>query len=129
VTASNRPIGACLEVGFFQNVLGDATMILPRRVFAQLGGFPVQRASWEAQEFLLHLCFRGLRLGTFPEARFYYRESASSRSEQANYFREFQSRFEQLQAASRDELARIMATVGGPRSARLGVGFAHPMGR
>jgi hypothetical protein len=44
VTSTYRPIG--LEVGFFQNLLGDATMILPCTVFAQLGGFPVNRASW-----------------------------------------------------------------------------------
>src|SRR5262249_18857423 len=99
VTSTYRPIGACLEVGFFQNVLGDATMILSRRVFAQLGGFPVKRGSWEAQEFLLRLCFRGFQLETFPEALLYYRESASGRSRQANYFLEFQSLFEQLQGA------------------------------
>jgi glycosyltransferase involved in cell wall biosynthesis/GT2 family glycosyltransferase len=130
VTSTYRPIGACLEVGFFQNVLGDATMILPRTVFAQLGGFPVKRASWEVQEFLLRLCFRGFRLETFPEALFYYRESASGRSRQANYFLEFQSLFEQLEGASREELAHIMETVGGPTLvARLGAGFAHLIGR
>jgi GT2 family glycosyltransferase len=130
VTSIYRPIGGCLEVGFFQNVLGDATMILSRTVFAQLGGFPVKRASWEVQEFLLRLCFRGFRLETFPEALFYYRESASGRSRQANYFLEFQSLFEQLEGASRAELARIMETVGGPTLvARLGAGFAHLIGR
>jgi O-antigen biosynthesis protein len=101
VTSTYRPIGACLEAGFFQSVLGDATMILLRAVFTRVGGFPVRRASWEAQEFLLRLCFQGFRLETFPEALFYYRESASGRSQQANYFLEFQSLFEQLQGASR----------------------------
>jgi GT2 family glycosyltransferase len=54
-------------------------MILPRAVFTEVGGFPVGRASWEAQEFLLRLCFQGFRLETFPEALFYYRESAAGR--------------------------------------------------
>src|SRR5262249_7980651 len=97
VTSTYRPIGACLEAGFFQNVLGDATMILPRAVFTRVGGFPVRRASWEAQEFLLRLCFRGFQLETFPEALFYYRDSSEGRSQQANYFLEFQSLFKQLQ--------------------------------
>jgi GT2 family glycosyltransferase len=129
VTSAYRPIGACLEVGFFQNVLGDATMILPRAVFTEVGGFPVGRASWEAHEFLLRLCLRGFRLETFPEPIYYYRESSSGRSQQANYFLEFRSLFEELQGASREELARIMATVGGPTLvARLGAGFARLIG-
>ncbi len=94
-----------------------------------MGGFPTERASWEAHEFLLRLCFQGFRLETFPEALFYYRESPSGRSQQANYFLKFQSLFEQLQGASREELARIMATVGGPTLvARLGAGFARLIG-
>ena len=79
VRSTYRPIGACLEVWFFQNVLGDATMILPRAVFTEVGGFPVGRESWEAHEFLLRLCLRGFRLETFPEPIYYYRESASGR--------------------------------------------------
>jgi GT2 family glycosyltransferase len=130
VTSTYRPIGACLEVGFFQSVLGDATMILPRAVCTEVGGFPVGPASWDAHEFLLRLCLRGFRLETFPEALFYYRESEADRSPQANYFLEFQRLFEQLERASREELARIMAAVGGPTLvARLGAGFAHLIGR
>jgi hypothetical protein len=52
-----------------------------------------------------------------------YRESSPGRSQ--HYFLEFQSLFEQLRGASREELARIMATVGGPTLlARLGATFA-----
>jgi glycosyltransferase involved in cell wall biosynthesis len=129
VTSTYRPIGRCLEVGFFQNVLGDATMILPRAAFMEVGGFPVGSASWEAYEFLLRLCLRGFRLEAFPDPIFYYRESSSGRSQQANYFLEFRSLFEELQGASHEELARIMATVGGPTLvARLGAGFARLIG-
>jgi hypothetical protein len=63
--------------------------------------FPIRRASWEAHEFLLRLCLRGFRLETFPEPIYYHRES-SGRSQQANYFLEFRSLFEQLQGASRE---------------------------
>jgi glycosyltransferase involved in cell wall biosynthesis/GT2 family glycosyltransferase len=130
VTSTYRPIGACLEVGFFQNVLGDATMILPRAVFTGVGGFPIGRASWDAHEFLLRLCLGGFGLETFPEPIFYYRESSSDGSRQANYYLEFRSLFEELQGASREELARIMATVGGPTLvARLGAGFSRLIGR
>jgi hypothetical protein len=43
VTSTYRPTGACLDVGFFQNVLVDATMILPRAVFTEGGAFPIGR--------------------------------------------------------------------------------------
>src|SRR5262249_9463415 len=62
VLATYRPLGACLGAAFFLNVLGDATMIIARSVFEQLGGFPVDRASWEVHEFLLRLCFKGFEL-------------------------------------------------------------------
>jgi glycosyltransferase involved in cell wall biosynthesis len=130
VASTYRPIGGCLEVGFFQNVLGDATMILPGAVFTEVGGFPIGRASWDAHEFLLRLCLGGFGLETFPQPIYYYREGSSGRTQRANYFLEFRSLFDQLQGASREELARIMAAVGGPTLvAHLGAGFAHLIGR
>jgi hypothetical protein len=105
-------------------------MILPRSVFTQLGGFPTKRASWEAHEFLLHLCFQRFRLETVPEAILYSRESPPRESRQANYFLKFQSLFEQLQGAPRADLVRIITTVGGPTLvARLGGGTARIVGR
>jgi hypothetical protein len=91
--------------------MGDTTMMLPRSVFAQVGGFPTARASWEAQEFLLRLCFQRFKLETFPEALFYSRESPSGGNEHANYFLNFRTLFEQLRGAPSEDLARIIATV------------------
>src|SRR5262249_20677102 len=79
VVSTYRPYGACLDAAFFENVLGDGTMILPRSVFTRVGGYPTKRASWTAHEFLLRLCFQGLRLETFPEPLLYCRESPSGR--------------------------------------------------
>jgi glycosyltransferase involved in cell wall biosynthesis len=130
VVSTYRPFGAFLEAGFFQNVMGDATMMLPRSVFTQVGGFPTARESWEAQEFLLRLCFQRFKLEAFPEALIYCRESPSGRSQQSNYFLNFQSLFEQLRGAPREDLARIIATVGGPTLvARLGAAPARLVGR
>jgi GT2 family glycosyltransferase len=114
VIATYRPIGACIEAGFFENTLGDATMIITRSAFQKLGGFPTRRAAWEDHEFLLNLCFKGLKLETFPETIFYYRYSLNGRNQQVNYFRNYQSLFSQLQEASTDDLARIIAAVSGP---------------
>jgi glycosyltransferase involved in cell wall biosynthesis/GT2 family glycosyltransferase len=130
VISTYRPFGPCLEAGFFQNVLGGATMILPRSVFTEVGGFPTGRASWEAHEFLLRVCFQGFRLETFPEALFYYRESPSDGNQRANHFLRFRSLFEQLRAAPSEDLAHILAVVGGPMLVeRLGAGSARIVGR
>ena len=112
--ATYRPVGPCLEAGFLENVLGDATMIIRRSAFEKLGGFPTSRNSWEDHEFLLNLCFLGLRLETFPEATFFYRQSRSGRNQQANAFQNYQSLFERLQSAPSEDLARIITAVGAP---------------
>jgi GT2 family glycosyltransferase/glycosyltransferase involved in cell wall biosynthesis len=114
VVAAYRPIGACIEAGFFENIFGDATMIITHSAFKQLGGFPTQRASWEDHEFLLKLCFEGFKLETLPEEIFYYRQSPNGRNQQANVFRNYQSLFNHLQAAPSGDLARIIAAVSGP---------------
>jgi glycosyltransferase involved in cell wall biosynthesis/GT2 family glycosyltransferase len=114
VIATYRPFGPCIEAGFFENVLGDATMIMTRAVFKALGGFPTGRASWEDHEFLLRLCFNGFKLETFTEAIFYYRQSPQGRNKQANDYQNYQSLFSALQSASPEDLARIITAVGGP---------------
>jgi hypothetical protein len=103
--------------------------VIRRSVFAQVGGFPMKRPSWEAHEFLLSLCFHGFRLATFPEALLYSRENPSGQSGQVSPFLRYQSLFEQLQTAPSRDLAQILAAVGGPTLvARLGAGAARPVG-
>ena len=118
VVATYRPMGACIEAGFVENILGDATMIITRDAFKKLGGFSTQRASWEDHEFLLKLCFEGFKLETLLDATFYYRKSPRGRNQQANKFRNLQSLFAQLQLAPSEDLARIIATVSGPMLVR-----------
>jgi len=114
VISTYRPIGPCLETGFFENTLGDATMIIDRTVFEKLGGFPSNRESWEDHEFLLKLCFRGFRLESVPEALFYYRQSSLGRNGQVNLYMNYESLFRQLGHAPAADLARILGTVTGP---------------
>jgi GT2 family glycosyltransferase/glycosyltransferase involved in cell wall biosynthesis/predicted O-methyltransferase YrrM len=114
VVATYRPTGSCLEAGFFENVFGDSTMIITRAAFESVGGFPTWRAAWEDHEFLLHLCFSGFKLETFPDSLFYYRKNPSGRNQQVNLFQNYQSLFDRLQQATSNDLARIIAAVGGP---------------
>ena len=126
VIATYRPWGPCLEAGFVENVLGDSTMILPRTVFARVGGFPERRPSWEAHEFLLRLCFQGFRLETLPEALLHSRVPPSGGNQHPNLFLKYQSLFQQLQGAPPELLQRILTTVAGPTlEGRLPPGYAH----
>jgi glycosyltransferase involved in cell wall biosynthesis/GT2 family glycosyltransferase len=126
VTSTYRPWGACLEAGFFENVLGGAAMILPRSVFTRVRGFPTKRASWEIHEFLLRLSLKRFRLDTLPESLFFQRRQASHRDHQASCFENFQSLFDQLQGAASEDLARIIAAVGGPMLVACFGGAARP---
>jgi glycosyltransferase involved in cell wall biosynthesis len=114
IVATYRPTGPCLEAGFFENVLGDATMIIKRAVFESIGGFPTRRAAWEDHEFLLNLCFSGFKLETLPESVFFYRQSPEGRNQRANEFHNYMSLFDRLPTAKSADLARIIASVGGP---------------
>src|SRR5262249_33086670 len=100
LTSTYRPWGACLEAGFFDNVLGGGGMILPRSVFTRVGGFSTKRESWEVHEFLLRLCLKRYRLETFPESLFFQRERPSDGDQPASYFQNFQSLFAQLQVGA-----------------------------
>ena len=114
IESTYRPTGPCLEAGFFENVLGDATMIVKRGVFEAIGGFPTERASWEDHEFLLTLCLSGYKLETLPDSAFFYRQSSAGRNQRANEFQNYTSLFERLQAGKSVDLARIIASIGGP---------------
>jgi O-antigen biosynthesis protein len=113
VISTWRPLGPCLEAGFVENVLGDSTMIVRRSVFGLIGGFPSNRPSWEAHEFLLRLCFQGFSLETFPKALLYSRCSPSF-TQRTDAFLRYRSLFQQLQTAPSWELVRIFASVAGP---------------
>jgi GT2 family glycosyltransferase/glycosyltransferase involved in cell wall biosynthesis len=114
VIATYRPTGPCLEAGFFENVLGDSTMIIYRAAFDSIGGFPTSRASWEDHEFLLNLCLSGFKLESFPDSTFFYRQSPAGRNQRANQFHNYQSLFDKLQSGKAVDLARIISAVSGP---------------
>jgi len=130
IIATFRPTGPCLEAGFFENVFGDATMIIKRTTFELIGGFSTKRAAWEDHEFLLDLCFSGFKLETLPVSAFFYRQSPTGRNQSANEFQNYKSLFERLQSAKSEDLARIIAAVSGPMLlARQGTADNKLLGR
>jgi glycosyltransferase involved in cell wall biosynthesis len=82
------PMGACLEVGLFENVFGDANFVIKRNVFEALGGFREDRdTSWEDYEFLAMLNLAGYHQDVIPESLFWYRETPEGWSRNTDYYR------------------------------------------
>lgn len=70
------PIGPAIEIGWCENVFGDANFIIRRNVFESLGGFGIERdSSWEDYEFLARLSLRNHTLDVIPEPLFWYRHT------------------------------------------------------
>jgi O-antigen biosynthesis protein len=74
-----NPLGPCLELAVYENVLGDANFIVRRSVFEKVGGFSEDRdLGYEDWEFLLKLIVDGHVVDVIPEPLFYYRRRPSS---------------------------------------------------
>lgn len=81
VVSRFAPYGACLEVGLFENVFGDANCIVKKKVFQALGGFvEIRGASWEDYDLFVRLCLHDYKLYVVPEALFLYRVTRNSLS-------------------------------------------------
>jgi glycosyltransferase involved in cell wall biosynthesis len=114
ILSSYRPIGGCVEAGFFENVFGDTTMIVRRSVFDALGGFSRERNSWEDHEFLLKLCLKGYCLEVYPQGLLYYRISQNGRYRSSNHYRNFENLMAQLAQAPQPVLLDIVKNVALP---------------
>jgi glycosyltransferase involved in cell wall biosynthesis len=72
------PVGACLELGYFENVFGDTNFIIKKDVFLKLGGF-IKERTWEDWEFLVRLNLNGYKQYVIPKQLFWYRFLETSR--------------------------------------------------
>ena len=111
ILCAYRPMGGCVEGGFFENIFGDTTMIVKRSVFEALGGFSKERQSWEDHEFLLNLCLKGYSLEVYPESLVYYRMSQNGRYLSSNHYRNFENLMTQLTQAPHAVLLNIVKDV------------------
>lgn len=114
ILSAYRPMGGCVEGGFFENVFGDTTMIVRRAVFEALGGFSRQRDSWEDHEFLLNLCLKEYRLEVYPQSLLYYRTSQNGRYRSSSHYRNFENLMAQLAQAPQPVLLDIVKNVALP---------------
>ncbi len=68
------PLGNCYQIGFLENVFGDANMFIRAEVFRKLGGFNEKREfAYQDWEFLIRASFSGYKIMVVPESLFWYR--------------------------------------------------------
>ena len=84
------PIGPCLDLGWAENVFGDANFIIKKDVFEKLDGFGIDRdSSWEDWEFLAKLSLSGYQMDVLPRPLVWYRHSEESFSRVTNYYKNY----------------------------------------
>ncbi|CAN7723362.1 glycosyltransferase family A protein [Paenibacillus sp. LjRoot153] len=67
------PLGPILELGFTENVFGDANFIVKKKIYEELGGFATERLSLDDWEFLARLNLKGFKQDVIPDPIFWYR--------------------------------------------------------
>ncbi|QRY65482.1 glycosyltransferase (plasmid) [Ensifer sp. PDNC004] len=68
------PAGPAVEVGWSENVFGDANFCIRREIFDALGGFGTERdSSWEDWEFLARAALAEYSIEVVPRSLFWYR--------------------------------------------------------
>ena len=68
------PLGACVELGVYENPFGGANFCVKKSVYESLGGFRNQRGDvHEDWEFLSRLVSAGYKMDVMPKASYFYR--------------------------------------------------------
>ena|GEM_PF-2780723 len=73
------PIGSCLALGTIENCFGDASALVLKTAFEEIGGFTEDYGvGYEDWEFFLKAIFAGFAILPLPETLFWYRISSES---------------------------------------------------
>lgn len=82
------PAGPAVEVGWCENVFGDANFCIRRETFEALGGFGIERdSSWEDWEFLARAALCGRTIEVVPRSLFWYRYTDEGFSRNTNPYK------------------------------------------
>jgi GT2 family glycosyltransferase len=101
-----HPVGGSLEMAFFENTLADAASLVKRDVVKRLGGFGLERHSWEDWEFFVRLVGAGFKHYVYPEPLIYYTHDPNGRNETARDFENRSSLFRTLSSLPPERAAR-----------------------
>lgn len=85
---SYMPVGQCLDLAWYDNVMGDANFIIRRSAFDGIEGFTEDRdSSWEDLELLVRLAFKGYSQDVIPQSLFWYRNQDEGFSRNTNLYK------------------------------------------
>ncbi|WP_040952373.1 glycosyltransferase family 2 protein [Gorillibacterium massiliense] len=87
------PMGPILELGFTENVFGDANFIIKKSVYQEVGGFAIDRLSLDDWEFLARLSLKGFKQSVIPDTIFWYRVSEDSMVKTGDNYKSLQRIF------------------------------------
>ena len=76
--------GDMKEICMLQNVFGDSNLIIKKKVFDEIGGFPSERKIYDDWVLQMRLSLSGYKVDVIPEKLFYYRESKEGLSRNIN---------------------------------------------
>ncbi|MDD5262153.1 MAG: glycosyltransferase family A protein [Methylacidiphilales bacterium] len=85
----STPIGAALEIGWMENVCGDANSIVRRDVFESIKGFRSECEPVEDFDFFLRVCFAGRKVDVVPRFLFWYRDNHGGLRHNANRYKRY----------------------------------------
>lgn len=103
------PAGPALDVGWSENVFGDANFCIKKATFDALGGFGLERqSSWEDWEFLVRAKLGGFSIEVIPKSLFWYRYTDEGFSRNTNPYLNQRRLLRAFQASAPDALGPVM---------------------
>jgi glycosyltransferase involved in cell wall biosynthesis len=126
------PIGACAELGGFENCFGDGTFLVDRRGFERCGGFQTPcNPEIEDWLFLATSVLSGLHLEVVPEPLFWYkvqRPAELNRSRSLDNHRRILDAYSGQKIQLFSHIIETMVNAGGANSEKLREGLGGMSG-
>jgi glycosyltransferase involved in cell wall biosynthesis len=124
------PIGPVLEVGWIENVFGDANLIIRRSAFEAVGGFGTERhTSWEDWELLARLALRGYSQDVIPLPLFWYRYTPEGFSRNTSLYDNYRRVMRTFAEGQPTYFGRLLTHIGAPQYFAISRGLPGAPGR
>ncbi len=124
------PAGPALEVGWSENVFGDANFCIKKTTFNALGGFGLERqSSWEDWEFLVRAKLLGFSIEVIPKSLFWYRYTDEGFSRNTSLYLNQRRLLSAFRASEPEALMSVMEIMYQVASGKEYQSFKTPAGK
>lgn len=103
------PPGGSAVRSLVDNQLGDMTCMMHRKVFEGVGGFNLERRSWEDWEFFLRLVLKGYRHMVYSKPLLFYTFDPEGRNESARHYHNRLSLLKSLHGAPEERVIDMLS--------------------